>query len=59
MKLTHAEIMENAREFIGRNPLEVGEKIDRNELKQQMQYTIADDTDIESIASEIARLNNV
>ena len=55
MELTYEEQESNALDWIGMSiePLEPGEKVDREQLKEQMTYTPADDEDIEAIAKLI------
>ncbi len=58
MKLTWQSHRENALDFIalsGPKP-EPGERIDRQQLAEQMQYTIADAEDVEAIAKMIEQL---
>jgi hypothetical protein len=58
MKLTLDEITANAQDFIGMSEnLKPGEKIDRTQLAEQMQYTIADSDDIAAIAEMIESIN--
>jgi len=54
-KLTNEEIRENADEFISRSDNYPLNHIDRASLAEQMQYTIADGEDIETIASLIEK----
>lgn len=60
MKLTKQQQYENARDWIANSsePLQPNEKVDRIQLKEQMQYTVAENEDIEAIAEIIERLSN-
>ena len=55
MKLTQEEHRENARDFLAMSSpaVEVGERIDRDQLSEQLQYTDADSEDVEAIAEAI------
>ena len=57
MKLTAQEQIENAQDWVGASDgLTHDEVVDREALKEQFQYTIADDEDIEAIAQEIEKI---
>jgi hypothetical protein len=57
MRLTRAEHIENARDWIGASwDLEPVEKIDRTQLAEQFTHTIADAEDIEAIAEIIEKI---
>uniref|UniRef100_A0A6M3LQU3 Uncharacterized protein n=1 Tax=viral metagenome TaxID=1070528 RepID=A0A6M3LQU3_9ZZZZ len=57
MKLTGQGIKENAQDWVGASDgLTHDGKVDREALKEQFQYTIADDEDIEAIAQEIEQI---
>lgn len=55
MRMTTAEHIENAQDWIGQSngSYEKGEVVNRQWLREQMHYTIADDDDIEAIATII------
>ena len=60
MKLTKQEITENAQDWIGASQgLTKNEIVDREQLREQFSHTVADDTDIESIAQEIEEICRV
>jgi len=52
MNLTPEDHRANAQDWLGMpgGPLETGETVDRAQLREQMQYTPADDEDVEEIA---------
>lgn len=57
MKMTASEHKQNAEDFVGASQgLTANEQIDRDQLREQFEYTIADDDDIEAIASEIEQI---
>lgn len=60
MKLNTEEIRENALDFIAMSDPKPqrGERIDRVQLAEQLQYTIADNEDIEEIAQKIEQLSS-
>lgn len=60
MKLTPEEIKANAEDWIGMSfePMPPGEKVDREQLKEQLYYTEADDEDVEAIAALIESIVN-
>ena len=59
MELTRREHEENARDWIGASlePLSAGERVDRDQLAEQLAYTDCDDDDVEEIAQLIEQFS--
>lgn len=58
MRLTREEHEQNARDFLALSSpaMQPGETVEREQLADQMQYTVADEEDIETIAGLIEEL---
>lgn len=59
MRMTTQQHRENAQDWIAASEkLEPGEVIDRVQLRHQLEYTIADEDDVEAIAQEIEAISS-